>query len=90
MNLKQDEDDEYAVEAISRATDKALVQLDAAISMSLDLMRHASDPACVELLAADRMVAAASHRAMTMSKALDAASAPMQPTTSSKNPTKKS
>lgn len=69
---KVDEDAELQA-SISRAADKAMHQLDAAVSRSLDLLGATADPAAPELLAADRLVAAAAKRATTMNRALDAA-----------------
>ena len=68
---KVDEDAE-TVTVITRAADKAMKQLDAAVSRSFDLLSQSTDPAAPELLAADRQVAAAAKRAATMNKALDA------------------
>lgn len=61
------------VATISKAADKAMQQLDDAVSRSLDLLGNSSDPAAPELLAADRLLAAAAKRATTMHKALEAA-----------------
>lgn len=69
---KVDEDAELQA-SISRAADKAMQQLDAAVGRSLDLLGATADPAAPELLAADRLVAAAAKRATTMNRALDAA-----------------
>lgn len=66
-------DEEAAVAAISRAADRALQQLDAAVSASMEMLDSSGDPASPDLLAADRVVAAAARRASVMSKALDAA-----------------
>ena len=68
---KVDEDTE-TMTVITRAADKAMKQLDAAVSRSFDLLSQSVDPAAPELLAADRQVAAAAKRAATMNKALDA------------------
>lgn len=62
-----------ALDAITSAADRALDQLDAAVVMSADLQGSLDDPASPELLAADRVVAAAAQRAAVMVKALDAA-----------------
>lgn len=69
---KVDEDAELQA-SISRAADKAMQQLDSAVTRSLDLLGATADPAAPELLAADRLVAAAAKRATTMNRALDAA-----------------
>ncbi|KAL4458565.1 hypothetical protein ABPG75_013430 [Micractinium tetrahymenae] len=69
---KVDEDAELQA-SISRAADKAMQQLDAAVTRSLDLLGATADPSAPELLAADRLVAAAAKRATTMNRALDAA-----------------
>ena len=61
------------VSTISKAADKAMQQLDEAVSRSLDLLGTGNDPAAPELLAADRLLAAAAKRATTMHKALEAA-----------------
>ncbi|PRW59906.1 carbohydrate-binding module family 20 [Chlorella sorokiniana] len=61
------------VATISKAADKAMQQLDDAVSRSLDLLGTSNDPAAPELLAADRLLAAAAKRATTMHKALEAA-----------------
>ena len=65
-----------AVAAISLAASSALEQLDSAVRMSLELLEANEDVASTEMLAADRMVAAAVQRATTMTKALDVASSP--------------
>lgn len=70
---KKVDEDEVAAAAISKAADRAMQQLDSAVSKSLDLLTGTNDPATPELLAADRQVAAAARRAATMNKALDAA-----------------
>ena len=70
---KKVDEDEEAAAAISKAADKAMQQLDSAVSKSLDLLSVTNDPATPELLATDRQVAAAARRVATMNKALDAA-----------------
>ena len=65
-------DEAETLAAISRAADRALQQLDAAVTASMELL-DGSDPASPELLVADRVVAAAARRATAMTKALDAA-----------------
>lgn len=62
--------------AITTAANKALDQLDDAVSMSVDLMDRTEDAASPELLAADRMVAAAQRRATALGRALDASANP--------------
>lgn len=69
-------DHDDAVAAISSAANSALEQLEATVAMSMKLCEESEDPGSPELLAADRLVAAASQRAAAMSKALDVASAP--------------
>lgn len=61
---------------MSGAASNALERLEAAVSMSMDLMETSADPASPELLAADRMVAAAAQRAAAMTKALDVMGSP--------------
>lgn len=70
---KKVDEDEQVEATISKAAQKAMQQLDSAVSNSIDLLAATSDPAAPELLAADRQVAAAAKRAATMNKALDAA-----------------
>ena len=65
-----------AVAALSSAADSALEQLEMAVEMSLELMESSSDVASVELLAADRLVAAAAQKASIMTKAFDVAASP--------------
>lgn len=69
---KVDEDAELQA-SISKAADKAMQQLDAAVTRSMDLLGTTADPGAPELLAADRLVAAAAKRATTMNRALDSA-----------------
>lgn len=63
-----------AVAAISATATSALEQLEAAVNMSLELLEISGDVASPDMLAADRLVAAAAQRAATMTKALDVAS----------------
>jgi hypothetical protein len=69
-----DGEESDAVAAISTAANSALEQLEAAVNMSLELLESSEDVASAELLAADRMVAAAEQRSLAMLKALDVAS----------------
>ncbi len=66
-----DMEESEAVAAISAAANSALEQLEAAVNMSLELLESTEDVASAELLAADRMVAAAEQRSLAMLKALD-------------------
>lgn len=50
----------------------AMKQLDVAVERSMDLLASQADPSAPELLAADRLLAAAAKRATTMNRALDA------------------
>uniref|UniRef100_A0A061QPX2 Starch-binding domain-like protein n=1 Tax=Tetraselmis sp. GSL018 TaxID=582737 RepID=A0A061QPX2_9CHLO len=59
----------YIVESVS---DQALVDLDDALTRSHELQERLGDPAAPEVLAADRMVAAAAKRAVDMTRALHA------------------
>ena len=68
-----DTEESDAVAAISTAANSALEQLEAAVNMSLELLESSKDVASAELLAADRMVAAAEQRSLAMLKALDVA-----------------
>lgn len=62
-----------AVSTLVSATENALDQLRDAVSTSLDLMEESEDPASPELLAADRLVAAAAKRVAAMTQALNVA-----------------
>ena len=66
------DDEAEAIAAIGRAAHRALKQLDEAVTTTMEMLDVSSDPASPELLAADRVVAAAARRATTMTKALDA------------------
>jgi hypothetical protein len=74
-----------AVAAISTAAGSALEQLEAAVNMSLELLESSEDVASADLLAADRMVAAAEQRSRAMIKALDVASSWETPLPSNRN-----
>lgn len=67
--------EDAALAAITRESERAMQQLDTAITSSWELLDGAPDPADPDLLAADRLLAAASQRAAAMAKALDAAAA---------------
>lgn len=70
------EAEDVVLAAITRESERAMHQLDAAISSSWELLEGVEvDPADPRLLAADRRLAAASQRAQAMYKALDAAAA---------------
>lgn len=71
-----DDSDGDAVAAISTAADSALEQLEAAVNMSFELLEGNDDAGSTELLAADRLVAAAARRAATMTKAREVAASP--------------
>ena len=64
-----EEDEAYA--AVSAAATKALDRLEQAVGMSMNLVESSADAASAEVLAADRVVAAAAQRASAMTKALD-------------------
>ena len=57
---------------MSAATEAALAELSAAVERSLDLLDTIQDPTAPEVLAADRVLAAASQRAAAMTAALQA------------------
>lgn len=78
-NGGSDREESDAVAAISTAANSALEQLEAAVNMSLNLLESSGDVASAELLAADRMVAAAEQRSLAMLKALDVAASSETP-----------
>lgn len=66
-------DEQAAVlNTMTKQADRAMQQLDKAVGRSMDLLASSADPAAPELLAADRLLAAAAKRATTMHRALEA------------------
>jgi len=71
--LKNMYDSHLATYVVETVTDQALADLDYALTRSHELTELCGgDPAAPEVLAADRMVAAAAKRAVDMARALDA------------------
>jgi hypothetical protein len=67
-------EEEEEAEAIASAAARALGQLEATVALSEGLMAGAGgDPGAAELVAADRMLAAAAARAAALARACDAA-----------------
>jgi hypothetical protein len=69
----QVDEEEAAAMTLSSAADRALQQLDDVVASSMDLAERLDDPTSPEMLAADRLVAAAAQRATALTRALDAA-----------------
>lgn len=76
QNSGGEEDD--AIATVSSAASNALDRLESAVNMSLNLMETSADAASPELIAADRVVAAAAQRAAAMAKALGVLSSPKE------------
>lgn len=76
MRDAQHNNGDSAISTLASAAENALDQLRTAVSTSLDLMEECEDPASPELLAADRLVAAAAKRVTAMTQALNVARGP--------------